>query len=86
MHVRAPGVVALQNVHEPTRYLVIKPEELTYGRGNSKSNLKVDVKDDNGRLTVNIILYMGKHGKVTANVCMYTSHGKTVDCNITSLI
>lgn len=72
MHVRAPGVVALQNVHEPKRYLVIKPEELTYGRGNSKSNLKVKVRDDNGWLTVNI--------------CMYTLHRKTVDYNITSLI
>ena len=51
VHVCAPGVVAFQNVNQPSLYLCIKPEELTHGGGSYKSHLKVK---DNGGLIVSL--------------------------------
>lgn len=59
VHVCAPGVVAFQNVNQPSLYLCIKPEELTHGGGSYKSHLKV--KDNGKYLLFESVVYPGKH-------------------------
>ena len=66
VHVRAPGVVALQNRKQRNLYLCIKPGELTHGEGNSECNLKVKDNGVWGHYTVSVqglgsLYYLATH-------------------------
>lgn len=50
VHVRCPGVVALQNVKQPHLWLKIKSDELTTGGGGRKCELRVKDKGQLHRL------------------------------------
>ena len=49
VHVRAPGVVALQNKKDPNLYLRADPDQLVTAPGGSRCNFKVK---DNGEYIV----------------------------------
>ena len=49
VHVRAPGVVALQNKKERNLYLRAEPDQLTTAPGGSRCNFKVK---DNGKYSI----------------------------------
>jgi hypothetical protein len=59
VHVRTPGIVALQNRRHQHLYLCIREGELTYGNGGSDCNLKV--KDDGDYLLFESVDYPGMH-------------------------
>ena len=49
VHVRAPGVVALQNKMQPDLYLRAEPDQLTTAPGGSRCNFIVK---DNGEYSI----------------------------------